>query len=545
MKLTFSFFLILTSLHADWTLPPTDLSASFSTILIDNIYFASTFDEENNGLVIWNSNTGSTESLKYSSWKNDMAPGPIDTLIDGTISSSNLIPVDLASDGLGNSTALWIVRSGSTDFSAQAAVWDGTSWSSVQTLLEITNGNALDEPRIASNSSGNTISGWIEPEAFPTVLGKIHTSINLEPSEVAAFEQGKTYENLQVAIDNEGNAVAIWGAYTSNSSTRQLVGSYKPSGGNWSSEPIVLVNGDVTSVFITAKIGFSQDNVIITYNLEEGSNQQVFAILWDTSSPTPTPVPISSVITNPDSLKFGNNSFSSNEKGEAVVVWKRSSSSDSEIQARRFNGFNWGNEQTIASLDSPTSSVPIATINNDGEALVAYVEGSFDGTSPQKIFTSLSETSTWTVQTPEIIENTDSTPILLNIGIFLNGSNNAFTIFYNGEETGVNAQEGLIQAARGDFPELDPSAPSNFRGETSKNVFLTQVNIINKLFWDASTDPFVIGYRIYHAGGILAQLPVSTLSYTINNRRQGPNSYSLVAFTAEGFESEPVILVLQ
>jgi YVTN family beta-propeller protein len=84
--------------------------------------------------------------------------------------------------------------------------------------------------------------------------------------------------------------------------------------------------------------------------------------------------------------------------------------------------------------------------------------------------------------------------------------------------------------------------PTAFQGCKTKNVFLTQTDLITNLKWAAPTtgNP-PVSYTLSAANGPIATIPASApLQYTIHNCNPGSATYSLVATDAYGNISDPV-----
>jgi len=95
-------------------------------------------------------------------------------------------------------------------------------------------------------------------------------------------------------------------------------------------------------------------------------------------------------------------------------------------------------------------------------------------------------------------------------------------------------------------PPVPPSPPSHFAGKTIENKFATQTDIIHRLKWKPSPDPSVSKYELFRNGKLIAVVPASgPFVYLDHNRRENvPDIYTLIAITASGVQSLPVIAVV-
>ena len=91
-----------------------------------------------------------------------------------------------------------------------------------------------------------------------------------------------------------------------------------------------------------------------------------------------------------------------------------------------------------------------------------------------------------------------------------------------------------------------PLPPVTFQGEVINNRFLTQTDIIHKLFWSPSPDPSVVFYTLFRNGEFLAQFPKQgPFHYQDHNRREHvQDTYVLTTSNAAGVQSFPLTVVL-
>lgn len=85
-----------------------------------------------------------------------------------------------------------------------------------------------------------------------------------------------------------------------------------------------------------------------------------------------------------------------------------------------------------------------------------------------------------------------------------------------------------------------PSPPTNFSGKLIKEEFATHTDYIIRLTWTPSTDPNVIGYKLFRNGVLIATIPGSGPFKYEECKKHKKDTYTLIAFDAQGFESIPV-----
>jgi hypothetical protein len=116
-----------------------------------------------------------------------------------------------------------------------------------------------------------------------------------------------------------------------------------------------------------------------------------------------------------------------------------------------------------------------------------------------------------------------------------------------GGSTGIS--QNISATATASVAALPPpqpvEPPTNFHGEIKYNIFATQEDIIHLLFWDASSDPRVIGYKIFQDNKLIKTIYDRNVDkLKLHNRKKNKvYHYEIVAFTASG-ESQPAELNL-
>ncbi|MDP1880914.1 MAG: ice-binding family protein [Parachlamydiaceae bacterium] len=91
-----------------------------------------------------------------------------------------------------------------------------------------------------------------------------------------------------------------------------------------------------------------------------------------------------------------------------------------------------------------------------------------------------------------------------------------------------------------------PNPPTNFRGKTIKNKFLTQTEYIHFLKWRPSNSSFVVTYHLFRNNQLIAEIPRNGPYYYIdhNRHKNKVDTYSLIAIDSNGQQSIPAIITV-
>lgn len=88
---------------------------------------------------------------------------------------------------------------------------------------------------------------------------------------------------------------------------------------------------------------------------------------------------------------------------------------------------------------------------------------------------------------------------------------------------------------------INPAQPRHFKGKLIENEFATQTEYVHRLTWTPSSDPNVVGYKLFRNGKFIARIPArGPFKYDDHNRsKHEKDVYTLIAFDNNGLESNP------
>jgi hypothetical protein len=217
------------SAAAGW-LPPANLSAASEH---GTQQPAVAVDGHGDAFAAWQHNVASTWTVEVSTRPADgtwQAPTPISgTLYGGA-------DVKLAADASGDVVAVWnafYYGFNGLGWYVQAAVRPaGGSWGAPATLSQW--GRSPQAPRIALDPQGEAVAVWTQRLEAGVELGLVQAAVFSGGSWQAPktlTEAVKTVGGAEVALDGEGNAVAVWSQ--GNATGRAIESATRPAGGTW------------------------------------------------------------------------------------------------------------------------------------------------------------------------------------------------------------------------------------------------------------------------------------------------------------------------
>jgi PKD domain len=220
-------------------------------------------------VVVWQSDVGIVEAASRP------AGGAWQTPAILTNSAENLHPAEVGIDASGEATAVWEGQVGAEVRIVAASKPAGGAWQTPVTLSAA--GNNANEPRVAVNARGDAVAEWERPSGEELIEAATKPASSATwggPAPLTKPETGKGEPgNQQVAIDGQGDIVAVWGRFNSthetieateghvSSSVWQAPVALSPPGANVEEHPAVAVN--------------EQGNAVVVWERSNGANEIV------------------------------------------------------------------------------------------------------------------------------------------------------------------------------------------------------------------------------------------------------------------------------
>jgi hypothetical protein len=351
-----------------WT-SPTDISGSDN----DSHVPQCGVDDNGNVTVVWSAITG---ELGYLTVQSSTKPygGSWDSPV--AVSFRNDSYPQIAVDGNGNATAVWLYNGGSTNTIQASTKPYGGSWQAIPDDL-FTTDNSAYTPQIAVDSNGNATAIWsYENESHYTIQASTKPyggSWQAVPDDL--FTTDNSAYTPQIAVDSNGNLTAAW--KIQGETNGYIQSSSKPFGGSWTVPQLLSLPGqDVWAPNITVD---SSGNATAVWEVWDETNYAVQASTklyggsWQTTPDT------LSVIQEAD-----NPQIAVDDAGNVTAVWSGYDWTNYLIQSstKPFGGTWQAMPDTLYTSANGKSAFdvkPQIAVNGRGNAVAVW--NIFDGTS--------------------------------------------------------------------------------------------------------------------------------------------------------------------
>jgi len=371
------------------------------------------FDADGNAIAVWINDGSEVFANKYTastaSW------GSVAERIDSLPAAVADLRLAVGNDG--TAVAVWSKSKGQAR-NIQAARYNGTSWEA-HVNLESNNGIA-QSPQVVVDGAGNAIVVWLQPDnSVNSIWYNFYDAggVGWGTEDVLELTDDVAYAP-QVAMDSNGDAIVAW-AQDNGSGTNAIYAAKYTAGASWSAAESI---GAGTSNGYTAQIAMDTDGnaIAIWYQLTSTSPYYVYSLwgnrysagAWGTAEEIENAVNIVA----PPQVAF-------DAQGNGITVWKNSNG------RLRYNtyGFTsgWGTADNVESGTDP-AFIPQLAVDTEGHAIVVWRQYS-SGTFIYSMWASRYQFGNrW--GTPELLE-LDDTNIVTYPAVAIDNNGNAFAIW--------------------------------------------------------------------------------------------------------------------
>ena len=189
----------------------------------------------------------------------------------------------IALDGDGNALAVWYQWDGS-NWRIYANRWDGSAWGTAE-LIDVGSGNSASSPQIALDGAGNALAVWQQWDgANDRIYANRWDGSDWGTAELIDADPDNDAYNPQIALDGAGNALAVWQQWDGANDriyanrwdgsawgTAELIDA---GSGNSASSPQIALDGD--------------GNALAVWEQSDGSKSRIYAALYVTHFVTPS-----------------------------------------------------------------------------------------------------------------------------------------------------------------------------------------------------------------------------------------------------------------
>ncbi len=327
------------------------------------------FDASGNALVVWQQRDSTTG---FSIWANRFTAATntwsVPARVEPGTSGTAEFP-QVAVDASGDAVAVWYQSgTGGSDIWTNRYAAATNSWGTA-TLIET---NAI-YAQIAVDSVGNALLVWNRYSgAIGSVWAKRYTA-GTGWSTAARIETGATNSagRPQIAIDANGNALAVWNRFDGGSRNNIWANRYTAATNAWGTAVLIETGNAGTAENPTIAVD-ANGNGVALWNYFDGARYDVMAANYVAATGTWGPAAISLTAS---AGSAGDMRVAFDASGNAIAVWDQAKANGigSDIWANRYTpGAGWGTAALIETNDAGSAGFARIAVDGSGNALVVW-----------------------------------------------------------------------------------------------------------------------------------------------------------------------------
>jgi len=322
------------------------------------------FDNSGNALVVWAQDDGTRTNIQVNRF-NGSSWGSAE-LIETDNAGDALWP-QIAFDSNGNALAVWVQKNG-VRYNIQANRFDGSNWGTAELIETDNTGDAL-WPQIALDGNGNALAVWAQDDGTRTNI-RVNRFNGLSWGAAELIETDNAGDALwpQIAFDSNGNALAVW---AQNDGVRYNIRANRFNGARWgSAEQIETDNAE--DAFSPQIAIDSNGNALALWGQYDGTRTNIWANRFNG-----TGWGVAGLIETDNVGSAFGPQIAFDSSGKAFAVWVQKGGTRYNIRANRFDGSSWGRAELIETDNAGDAFRPQIVLDNSGNAIAVWEQ--YDG----------------------------------------------------------------------------------------------------------------------------------------------------------------------
>ena len=320
-------------------------------------------------------------------------PSPVET----SISALNFTPMATA-DSKGNMQVVWLHRDNQNldEISFQSRrLMAGSGWSSVETLETLTDPGTMEGLAFAGNSTGTNMLVWsISNGSHRSIFARLYHPVSgWADSKLIETDDQQSAEKPQVAVDASNRAMVIWEQYQGIGDQRSIWYNRYLPGSEWGTAQELASPVD-QGQSRNPRLAMDNDgNAMAIWNQWDGSKLDLWFREYRANDGWQTAALVEHRDENIIPLKT---SLAMNSGGIAVASWMHSNGPQTQdsIWVNIYRaGSGWENETQIGSAAALNIDSPYSAVDHAGNAFVVWTQD--DGYGHRVWFSRYEPASGW------------------------------------------------------------------------------------------------------------------------------------------------------
>jgi len=275
-------------------------------------------------------------------------------------------------DGSGNAVAVWQQQSGTGDNIWANRYVAGEGWGRAE-LIETGTGNA-STPQVAVDSDGNAVAVWYQFGGISHDIwaNRYESKTGWGTAELIETDNKGSAYNPKVAVDDSGNAVAVW--HQSDGSRKSIWANSYVDGIGWGTAELIETDDAGHAMYPQVATNTKGSGVAVWYQADGAGHDDIWGNCYIAGKGWGTAELIETSTGDAE-----NPQVAVDENGNAVAVWQQSDGTRDSVWANRYFGGTWGTAELIEANDAGFDYDPQVAAYGNGNAVAVWNRCRYDG----------------------------------------------------------------------------------------------------------------------------------------------------------------------
>jgi hypothetical protein len=339
-------------------------------------------DPNGNAVAVWDESRTIVFDSREDIWFSRYSPG-VGRSDPDLVEINNTGPAlfaRVAMDGSGNAVAVWHQQDGDVRDIWANRYTPSDGWSIADSEPIETEPGDARRPEVAMDPDGNAVAVWYQADAtgrFDVWSNRYTPNDGWTGAELIEHVDAGDARWPQVAMDSRGNAVVVWQQCDgedcdpdSGDSRWNISSNRYTSGVGWDVQtPIDRDAGDATRPHVAVD---ANGNAVAVWQQEAAGRLDVWARHYAASSADWEGAELIETLDTGDALRP---QVAMDPHGNAVAVWSQDDGTSDDIWSNRYTpSGGWGMAQRIEGNDSAEARRPKIAMDPDGSAVVVWTQ---------------------------------------------------------------------------------------------------------------------------------------------------------------------------
>ena len=272
----------------------------------------------------------------------------------------------IAVDNSGNALVVWVQKAG-----ASTNIWanrfNGADWGTAE-QIETNNGDVF-WPQVAFDNSGNALAVWAQDDGTRTnIQANRFDGSNWGTAELIETDNAGDALWPQIAFDSNGNALAVW---AQNDGVRYNIRANRFNGARWGSAEQIETDNEEDAFSPQIAID-SNGNALALWGQYDGTRTNIWANRFNG-----TGWGVAGLIETDNAGSAFGPQIAFDSRDKAFAVWAQKGGARYNIRVNRFDGSSWGSAELIETDNAGDAFRPQIVLDNSGNAIAVWEQ--YDG----------------------------------------------------------------------------------------------------------------------------------------------------------------------